>query len=87
MMNYPEIMAAIQHARIPQYSSGRYPADQSRTKQAITDPVANNTEMISALKDFSAAVRYLKTNGVHLDYQKLKDMQTKDTNAENSTAM
>lgn len=83
-MNYPEILEAIR--AVPQHYSGRVPDAQSSSTASAAAAVFSS-EMIGAIKEFSQAVNTLKTEGVHLDYQRLKDMQTKDTSAENSTAM
>jgi len=61
-MNYPEIIAAIMAARVPQYAAGRY------TTVTAPAPVAaasqSNTSMVDAMNRFADAVERLEKNGI-----------------------
>ena len=85
IMNYPGIMSAIQNARIPQFATGRYP--EAGVTPSPGPGQTMDFTILAAMNEFSAAIRELKTNGVHLDYQKHKDMSKKESLAESITSM
>jgi len=55
MTNFPEILDAIQRARVPQYASGKYPSSISETQSPESS--LNNTQLIGLLQ---ATIRTLQ---------------------------
>jgi len=83
-MNYPEILQAIR--AVPQHYSGRVP-EPTNTVSSNTNSIVFSDEMLTAIKQFTQVVTTLQSEGVQLNYQKLKDMQAKESKAEKLTAM
>ena len=85
MMNYPAIIDAIHSARMPQYASGRYPA---QTQQAVG---TNNTnsDMSTAMLRFADAVDKLQKDGVRGNWSlfDLEKIQRNKSQLESATDM
>jgi len=61
-MNYPEIIAAVMAARIPQYAGGRYTSATATASGASGSQTS--TMMVDAMNRFADAVDRLEKNGV-----------------------
>jgi TP901 family phage tail tape measure protein len=86
-MNYPEIIAAIMAARVPQYASGRY------SSVAVPAPVSGSSQsstlMIDAMNRFADAVDKLDKNGIKGNwvYKDFTDFDTKVKETESRTGL
>lgn len=83
-MNYPEVLAAINFARVPQYATGRYVQTSSSGAPSFGEKESSE-ELIRAMHRFADAAEQLQKDGVKGNWslfdleqiqQKKKDLQS-----------
>lgn len=86
MMNYPAIIDAIHSARMPQYASGRYPAQTTAPEQTSGSTIP---DMSAAMLRFSDAVEKLQKDGVRGNWSlfDLEKIQRNKSQIESATNM
>lgn len=79
-MNYPEVIRAINFARVPQFAAGNY------TQTATGTPAFNqfqqpDPEMLKAMREFTEVMRQIHRDGIHgiwslFDLEKIQDKKS-----------
>jgi hypothetical protein len=86
MMNYPAVIDAINSARMPQYASGRYPAQNPAPEQTSSSTIP---DMSTAMHRFADAVDKLQKDGVRGNWSlfDLEKIQRNKSQIESATNM
>jgi len=86
MMNYPAVLEAINSARMPQYSSGRYPSQTTAPEQTSSSSIP---DMSTAMHRFADAVEKLQKDGVRGNWSlfDLEKIQLNKSQLESATNM
>ena len=86
MMNYPAVIDAINSARMPQYASGRYPAQNPAPEQTSSSTIP---DMSTAMHRFADAVDKLQKDGVRGNWSlfDLEKIQKNKSQLESATDM